>query len=63
LDRTKSDKSGQYLKEQKVAGRDVLNELSPIKIGTVLKQLGYFKEERRIDGVPRHPYRVVPLYV
>jgi len=52
-----------YFQERKVAGRDVLNNLSPIKIGTALKQLGYFKEERRIDGIPRHPYRVVPLYM
>lgn len=53
----------QYFKENKVAGRDVLADLSPIKIGVALKQLGYQKVDARIDGEPRHPYRVKPLYM
>jgi len=52
----------QYFKQKKVVGRDVLADLSPVKIGLALKQLGYQKEATRIDGEPRHPYRVVPLY-
>jgi predicted P-loop ATPase len=53
----------QYFVEHKVAGRDVLNELSPEKIGSALKQLGYQKEERRIKGIPSHPYRLTPLFM
>ncbi len=52
----------QLFKDKKVAGRDILNELTPEKIGVALKQLGYNKQPKRIDGQPRHPYHVTPLF-
>lgn len=49
-------------KEKKMAGRDVLAELSPEKIGIALKQLGFYKKGKRIDGEVKYPYHVSPLF-
>ena len=49
-------------KEKKLASRDVLSELSPEKIGIALKQLGYDKKGKRINGAVKYPYHVKPLF-
>jgi predicted P-loop ATPase len=50
------------LKERKLANKEQLSALTPEKIGVALHQLGYEKYTRRIDGIPRKPYLVKPLY-
>lgn len=49
-------------KENRMASRDVLAELSPEKIGIALKQLGFHKHTKRINGEARHPYYLKPLF-
>jgi predicted P-loop ATPase len=49
-------------KEKRLAGRDSLAELSPEKIGIALRQLGYEKKGKRIDGLTKYPYYVHPLF-
>lgn len=50
------------LKDKKMASREVLNELSPEKIGAALKQLGFDKTPKRINGEPSYPYHVAFLF-
>ena len=49
-------------KEKRLAGRDSLAELSPEKIGIALRQLGYEKKGKWIDGTTKYPYHVMPLF-
>lgn len=48
----------QYFKDKRVVSSNMLNELSPEKIGAALKQLGYQKRNKRVAGIPRHPYHL-----
>lgn len=49
-------------KEKGMASRDNLNDLSPEKVGTALRQLGYEKKGKRVEGVVSYPYYVKPLF-
>lgn len=49
-------------KDKRLASRDNLGELSPEKIGVALKQLGYEKKGKRIEGITKYPYYVKPLF-
>ena len=48
--------------EKHMASRDNLSELSPEKIGIALKQLGYDKKGKRINGLTKYPYYVKLLF-
>ncbi len=52
----------QLLRDKKVVSRDILNDLSPEKIGVALRQLGYLKQAKRVKGSPAHPYHIHPLF-
>lgn len=51
-----------YFKDRKLASRDVLADLSPDKIGIALKQLGYTKQPKRVNGESRYRYYLKPLF-
>ena len=50
-----------FFKEKRVAGRERLSELLPEKIGVALKQLGFYKKGKRINGIVKYPYNVKHL--
>jgi hypothetical protein len=52
-----------YFRNNRLAGRDTLSQLTPEKIGIALRQLGYEKQAKKVEGSTRYPYYVKILSV